>query len=406
VRRGRAAALVGAVLVLSGIPSAGSAQDAGTALVGYDATASGTAFTAFPRLPALLPVEVPVEATVALATATLSSGGQGFARASTFYPGSLTAGLRPLLETGTGTRLPIPDYPIVVEGREFEEAKRSEIPGLTMSVDADPARSVAVADAGAAAIPAIVAIRSLHTESRTILESDAITATSTTSVSGIDLAGLVRIGSLVSTASVRSDGTDATCSGSVRVSDASIMGTAITIDDDGIHLPGQSSPPLGIGGLVAQALKASGVQVRLLGGTDGCSGSLGNRTSAGLLVEIPTPAFGPVSAGGLQVVLASTSASAGGSTVPPLDDAAGTPIDVGGGAFDTGGTDGTFPSLSPTAPAPRSSTGAGEAIATQAARYEFDGVPGSLLVGLLLLALAGAGRIRRYLHHLIALVEP
>ena len=77
-------------------------------------TRSGTAFSAFPSVPALLPVDVPVEATVSLATATLSSGGQGFGRASTFFPGTLVAGLRPLLETGAGVEVPVPDYPIVV----------------------------------------------------------------------------------------------------------------------------------------------------------------------------------------------------------------------------------------------------------------------------------------------------
>jgi hypothetical protein len=402
--------VLGLALVLSGIPAAGSAQEAGSALVGYDATASGTALTAFPRLPALLPVEAPIEATVALATATLSSGGSGFGRASTFYPGSLTAGLRPLLETGAGTRLPIPDYPVVVEAREFEEAKRSEVPGLAMSVDADPDRSVAVADVGALAVPAVVGIRSIRTESRAVLEADSITATSTTTLHGIDLAGVVRIGTLVSTASVRSDGTTSTCRGSVRVTDADVAGTPVTIDDEGIDVAGTAGPGLGLGAAVAQALRASGVEVRVLGGTDGCGGSLGNRTSAGLLVRIPTPAIGPVTAGGLQAVLGSTSASAGGSVLPPIDDdGGGGSADLGTGAgFDGGGGLGDLGgAVTPTG----TGTGAGTdtdgavLLPTQSARYEFDGVPGSLLAGLVLLARAGAGRIRRYLHHLTALVD-
>ena len=81
------------------------------------------------RCPRCCPVDVPLEATLALATATLSSGGQGFGRASTFFPGTLTTGVRPLIETAAGTRLPLPDYPIVVEAREFDEAKHTEVPG-------------------------------------------------------------------------------------------------------------------------------------------------------------------------------------------------------------------------------------------------------------------------------------
>jgi hypothetical protein len=406
--------VAGAALVLSGIPATGSAQEAASALIGYEATASGTALTAFPRIPALLPVEAPVEATVALATATLSSGGQGFGRASTFYPGSLAAGLRPLLETGTGTRLPIPDYPIVVEAREFEEAKRSELPGLAMSADADPARAVAVADVGSIGLPAVVGISSIRTESRTVLDADAVTATSTTTLHGIDLAGVLHIGTLVSTASVRADGTTSTCQGSVRISDADVAGTPITIDDDGIEVAGTALPGLGLGPLLAQLLAASGVEVRVLGGTDGCGGSLGNRTSAGLLLRIPTPELGPITAGGLQLVLGSTSAAAGGSTLPRLEEGASPSVDLGGpsalgpgtglGATDLGAD---LAGPAPAAPAgPASEAGGDALLAARSAGDGFDGVPGSLLAGLLLLAVAGAGRVRRYVHHLIGLVDP
>src|SRR5690606_7779614 len=119
--------------VLASLPAAPSqAQDVADELVGYDAVATGTALTAFPTVPALLPVDAPVEATFSLATATLSSGGQGFGRASTFFPGTPIVGIRPLVEVASGQRLPIPDYPIVVESREFEPAKHNEQPGVTM----------------------------------------------------------------------------------------------------------------------------------------------------------------------------------------------------------------------------------------------------------------------------------
>lgn len=403
----RATAVLGGVLVLSGIPSSGSAQDAATtSLIGYQAAASGTAFTAFPRLPALLPVEAPVEATIALATATLSSGGQGFGRASTFYPGSLTAGLRPLLETGSGNRLPIPDYPVVVEAREFEEAKHAEYPGLTMTTDVDPARSVAVADVGALDVPALVTVRSMRTESRAVLGSDDITATSTTTLDGISIAGMVTIGSLVSTASVRSDGTTATCRGSVSAQDVMVAGSRATIDDEGLHVDGeQAAPGPGLGPVAAEALAAAGIEVRLLGGASSCTGSLGNRTSSGLLVNIPTPAVGSVSPGGLQGVLGSTSATAGGSTLeadpPPVGSDAvagfGDVIDVPG-PFAGGGV--LAPVIAPSTPV--GPTG----IPFEPVAYDFDGLPLTLLCGLVLLALVGARRLRRYLEHIIGLAGP
>ncbi len=95
----------------------------------------------------------PLEATISLATATLSSGGQGFGRASTFFPGTLTAGLRPLHRDRHRPRLPLPDYPIVVESREFEPAKHNDQPGITMSTDVDPDRAIAIADTGGIGVP-------------------------------------------------------------------------------------------------------------------------------------------------------------------------------------------------------------------------------------------------------------
>ena len=402
----RLAAVLGSVLVLSGIPSSGSAQEVGSSLIGYEATASGTAFTAFPRLPAVLPVEAPFEATVALATATLSSGGQGFGRASTFYPGSLLAGLRPLIETGAGTRLPIPDYPIIVEGREFEEAKRSEVPGISMAVDVDPARSVAVADVGAADVPAFVTVRSMRTESRVVLGGTDITATSTSTLDGISIAGTVSIGSLVSTAQVRSDGRTATCTGSVLVEDVLVSGSHATLDTEGLHVDGQSVVPgIDLGSLIADALAASGIQIRLLGGASSCTGNPGSRTSSGLLVSIPTPEVGPVTPGGLNVVLGSTSASAGGSTLDP--DLPSVDVDLGGGisdVIDVPGPDFGGGVLSPAVP-PATPT-APEGLVPEPIAYDFDGLPLSLLCGLVLLALAGAGRLRRYLERIIGLVVP
>jgi hypothetical protein len=398
------AAVLGSVLVLSGIPAGSSAQDVATSLVGYDAAATGSAFTAFPRIPAVLPVDVPIEATLSLATATLSSGGQGFGRASSFYPGTLTAGLRPLLETGTGTRLPIPDYPVVVEAREFEEAKHADVPGITMHVDVDPARSVAVADTGALAVPAVVGTRSAHTESRAVLDAGGITATSTSTLNGIDIAGVVTIGSLVSVASVHSDGVTATCSGGVTIHDVFVSGTKATLDDTGLHVDGEAVVPgLGLGPLVADLLKASGIQVQLLGGADGCAGSLGSRTTAGLLISIPTPDLGIVTPGGLQVVLGSTSATAGGSGLPP-DDLGTTDVPPSFGDV-VSRLPGPFAGGSVLDPVASPGGGRGPtAVAIDPVSYTFDGVPGSLLAGLALLALAATGRVRRYMDRIIGLV--
>jgi len=405
--RARVGGVLGAVLVLATIPGASSsAQTAGEEFVGYDAVASGTALTAFPSVPALLPVDVPAEATLALATATLSSGGQGFGRASIFFPGTLITGARALIETAAGFRPPLPDYPLVVESREFESAKHSELPGITMVTDVDPDRSSAIADAGSLVLPAILGIRSMHTESLSTVGSGQVTATSTTTLSGIDILGAITIGTLVSTSSVTSDGTTSTCSGGVTVSGVTVSGVQAVIDENGLRLDGQALVPgLGLGPIIDQLMRATGFDIRVLGGIDSCDGPAGSRSTAGLLVSMPLGEIAAIPAGGgLHAVLGSTSATAGASILPaievPAPDEAPTFSDLlpfvlgpgtGGGLLD--------PVTTPGPGGPRTVD-----LPTEAVAYAFGGIPWLTLVGLALLTVPLSVRVRRYMDRIIALV--
>jgi len=409
VNLGRAASVVGALLVLGGVPAPTSDAQTPTELVGYEAVASGTAFTAFPSVPALLPVDAPAEATVSLATATLSSGGQGFGRASTFFPGTPIAGIRPLIEVASGTRLPIPDYPIVVESREFEPAKHNEQPGITMSTDVDPERAVAIADAGGLSIPGVLTIRSSRTVSTSLRELATVSAESTSTVTGIDVAGVVRIDNVASTSTVTADATTASCGGGVTVEGVTVNGQPATLDGDGLHVADQEILP----GLpladASDALAASGVTVRLLGGEDACTGATGSRSTAGLLVSVPLPSAGSVPPGGrVDVLLASSSASAGASTFGGYDLAAFDPLpSVADVVPPAPAALSVAPSLAPVAPAqPRPTPAATAALPTgqEAAAYTFGGVPLPMAVGVSLLAIPGGRRIRRYIERLTSLV--
>jgi hypothetical protein len=402
----RAAGVLGAVLVLASIPGASSsAQTAGDELVGYDAVASGTALTVFPSVPALLPVEVPAEATAALAIATLSSGGQGFGRASIFFPGTPIVGVRALVEIAAGTRLPIPDYPLVVESREFEPAKHSELPGIAMVTDVDPDRSSAIADAGALVLPAVLGIRSMHTESLSTLEAGQVTATSTTTLSGIDILGAINIGTLVSTSSVTSDGTTSTCSGGVTVSGVTVSGTKAIIDENGLRLDGQPLVPgLGLGPVVDQLMRATGFDIRVLGGIDSCEGSTGSRSTAGLLVSMPLGEIAAIPAGGgLNLVLGSTSASAGASILPGIDVPlpAETPTfsDILPFVLGPGSGGGLLDPVSTPGPG-----GPGTVeLPTDEVAYAFGGIPWMTLVGFALLTIPLSVRVRRYMDRILAL---
>jgi hypothetical protein len=407
-RARRSLRLAGLLLLVSSLPARSVAQE-GDELVGYDAAANGMAFTLSPRVPALLPVDTPIEATVALATATLSSGGQGFGRASTFFPGTPIAGIRPLIEIASGQRLPIPDYPVVVESREFEPAKHNEQPGITMSSDVDPDRALAIADGGGMGVPGVFGIHSSRTVSSSELKGTTVSATSTSTVEGVDL-GPLRIESIVSTARVVTDAVTATCEGGVVVSGVTVDGQPATIDEEGLHVDGEPAVPNPLADVVpADLLGDTGIKARLLGGGDSCAGALGNRTSAGVLVSIPLPEAGSIPPGGrLDIIFASTSASAGASTLaspelPPFDE----PPLLGdvvprlpGPTFGGGGLDPVTVPAAPSSPAQPPAPN----LTTERVAYSFAGVPAPLLLGLFLLALPAGRRVRRYMERMLALI--
>jgi hypothetical protein len=409
-RRPGTLAAVGAVLVLSSIP-AGSSQAAPAAeLVGYEAVASGKAFTAFPSVPALLPVDAPAEGTLSLATATLSTGGQGFGRASTFFPGTPIAGIRPLIEVASGQRLPIPDYPVVVESREFEDGKADDHPGVTMSSDVDPDRAVVIADAGATEVAGALALRSSRTLSTSARDGSVLSATSTSIIEGLTLAGVVAVETVTSTAAVTTDAVKAECSGSVALGGVTVAGQPATIDAEGIHLADQPAVPGLAAGTAAQdALAASGVTVRVLGGEDACEGPGGTRTSGGLLISVPIPEAGSIPPGGhLDVVLASTSATVGASTLPPFAPPPFAAPPVMGDVVTRVPGPAAGAALEPVAP-PAASGPAAEGgpaslpPADEVSRYAFAGVPAPLVLGVLLLASPVARRLRRYMARALAL---
>jgi hypothetical protein len=323
------------------------------------------------------------------------------------WPGTLTAFLRPLLETGAGVRLPIPDYPLVVEQRDFEDAKHSEIPGATMATDVKPDHSEARADYGGTSVPAVYSFGSISSASDVKLETDKLTSVATAAVNGVDvLGGALHIDSVQSQAIASSDSKTATCGGSTTVSGATVGGTPVTIDQTGVHAQGSTIlPGVDPNKVVASVLSASGIDVRTLADTDNCADANANRTSGGLLIGIPLPAIGPVPPGGrLNILLANTSATAGAT--PPFDLTGGvkppatTPSLTNVSPHAPGPVfGGGLPSASVITPGTTTTNDASGGIlpSNEPAAYVFHGVAVGWVLGLLGAGLIGASTIRRYM---------
>ncbi|MEY2430308.1 MAG: hypothetical protein QOC92_33 [Acidimicrobiaceae bacterium] len=388
---------VGALLIFSALAGSSPASAVGENFGGYSGASAGTGFTAGPSLPALLPVETPIEGTLSLGLTNLGTGGRGFGRASTVWPGTLFVGIRPLIEIASGTRLPLPDYPLVVEQKEYEDAKHNEQPGITMSTDVRPDHAVATAENGAFLIPGLVNVGSIRTVSESVLEAKSITSTVTSTANGINV-GVLHIDSVSTTSTAVSDGVTAKCEGIAVVSGARVGDTPVEIDDSGIHAKDSNA--------AADALLASsGIQARTLGSADGCSGATGSRSTGGLLISVPLPAVPPIPPGGrLNMVFASTTAAAAASLVKsqtatkgptnPAPTAANVIAHAPGPA--SGGILSSNPSLPSQTAAIPTRTGTPTSPNT-AIGYTFGGVPLVLVLGLFLAAIPGSRRIRRYM---------
>ena len=201
---------------------------------------------------------------------------------------------------------------------------------------------------------------------------------------------------------MRSDGSTSTCSGRVTVEDVLVAGSHATLDDEGLRVDDQPTAP-------ASASARSRRDARRGRRADppprrraACNGSLGSRTSSGLLVSIPTPAVGSISEVGSRL-LGSTSATAGGSALPtdlPAGERRGPRLrrrDRRARALRRR----RRPPARDHPVEPRASAG----FPAERVAYAFDGLPLSLLCGLVLLALAGAGRLRRYIERIVGLVS-
>jgi hypothetical protein len=400
---------IGVLLVLGAVPGSPPARAAGEQFGGYEATAIGMGLTAQPVIPGLLPFDTPFEGTMSLALATLSSGGQGFGRASSVWFGTPFAGIRPLIEVASGQRLPLPDYPLVIESREYEDPKQNTQPGITMKTNVKPERAMAYADSGGMTIPAAIDLGSVRTVSEVALDGASLVSKVETVVTGIDLAASAfHIDSVKTMSQASTDATSSVCSGSVEVSGASVSGTPVTIDDKGVHA--QGNPVLDAG--IAKTLSAGGVTVRALGGIGACDGPAGSQTTGGVLISVPLVAVGAIPGGGhVDFIIGATSASAAATLpiefTPPVIDNGGPAglsdvIPSAPGAF-SGGSILPEPIGGSATPSPRASTPSLSPTAAEPVSFAHAGQPWLLLIGVLLLGFPGARTMRRYMWRIMAL---
>jgi hypothetical protein len=253
---GLAGVAVAAAVAL--VPGPALAAEPGSAFASYTmlANAPGLGINGLYRDVAL---------TVPETTSSLSTGGVGAALATLAWPGPIVGTLGTtilVLRSDAPPQVTMLNDPVRAEARSGGEQKGSySLPGTTMTASATN-DAVTATSKTSSTLP-IGSLGGFSGTTRTAFEgAGAAVGTASGVVTDLDLAGgVVHIGSLVSTASARTDGTTSSGKASTVVSGMTIAGVPVTVDDKGVHVQGTTLPLAAE--TVTNALKASGITVLL-----------------------------------------------------------------------------------------------------------------------------------------------
>jgi hypothetical protein len=257
---GAAAAVLSLGTFAVDAPSAGA-----EGLLGYDMSADARGAQTFFLIPdsALQP-----ELNIPQASAQQQSG-TGYALASSAWPGAIVA------NGGTLLGILIPGfppevaallvYPVRAEARTGQDPPTTtyDVPGLTMRSRADDTSSEAEARAsGISVLPG--SFGAISTRASTRATATAAVSTARSEVENLDVAGVLKIDNIVSTARATSDGAKGTGTAGTVITGATVMGQGVTIDENGLHFGETNTPVDAVFQQVAkQALDSAGIKVTL-----------------------------------------------------------------------------------------------------------------------------------------------
>lgn len=419
-------------------PSAAAQVDdtPGEQLGGYDAAASALAVSFQPFLPALVSTgDVPFEASLALSSARVKSGGNAFGRAALLWPGATAADMGPILGVAFGQPeigALIPKWPVQAEATQRDgEVTAGAPPVAAMRAVGQRDRAEGDGRVADVHIPRVVHIEHIASTSRSIVLDGSVTSEAIVKLQGVSLlGGFIKAEEIRSVSRTTSLGSAASSSGDVDIVGLRIGGVEVSVTDEGFAatgLPpdatafpggdGEPAPGASPEEFVNAVLDALGARITLFESISSVRGGVAERMQPGVVISVDNPVggSGPIPPGRFDIILASSSASAlatepftGGLVPPGNGGTAGIPggggtqsggggsISIGGGSVVGGQTvPNTTGGLTDAAAGPLGALP--DAGAFRPAGYRFDGLPLGLVVALLLAALLAARAIRRAL---------
>ena len=315
------------VIGMMAAPAAIAQTTAG--LAGYNLGATSAAIEFDLNSPGLLPVGDVTTGNIfsidlPFTRTNVSSGPSIDALGSPLYPGDAAAHLGTAIATFGGPETPNEpvlseaQYPPTPNNKADESfstpavqngafsmgvaSSSSHASATGASVDATVGE-VGIGPAVASAANVVHIVSSKVTNSVQIGDSS-VSSSARSTVSGIDIAGVIQIASVTGTAGGASDGNSGTPSASLNIGKVTVAGQAAYIDQDGIHLVSQG----GGGGLISAAntllqnLTAQGLSVHTIAPTETTNGAQTANNSGALVITLsgntPTvPGIAPLAPG-------------------------------------------------------------------------------------------------------------
>jgi len=367
-RRARTLVVAGVAAVFIGSSTAVLAQTSGGAgLGGYKLDARAQALNIVHDSPSSpSPTHPDFDGSVPAAQSTTDTGPIAHGLSAIFWPGPLGGNFGAALSQlnqECAPPLPVPGVPPVCvpipqqlkdHSSQFNDPVRAEtfypqapqdsdyknIPGATMNSHiTDGGKKVTAFGSldgfGAAGVGVIANLTA--TTTNTLTDTTA-TAEATSEAKGIVLANnLVTIGRVFSWAKLHTDGTTATVDQAITTIDGlKIAGQAATVDQDGIHIGGQSNAASKqINAALAQALAKSGLSIKLVSNDSSPTGATGSVTAGSLVIQYEDDKQQLVPGAGIQN---SFVIALGGATAS-VDSSQGSNSDLGESPADVGGVD-------------------------------------------------------------------
>jgi hypothetical protein len=228
---------------------------------------------------------------------TLKSGPASYALGSVAWPGQVVAALPSFLQgeiesqSGNSFSFPfdVPNYPVRAESFYPQGPTRanSQAGTVVMESSAQAGSADAASSLNSFGVPLLGTVGTQSSMASNGFDDQGAFSMVRGAANDISIAGgLVKIQSVVSTATARSDGDRGTVAGTTTVQGASVAGHAVSIDADGVHVEGQGTGTAAIQQAVNGALKSAGLTIELAPPIDRISGASASRDLPGLLVTM------------------------------------------------------------------------------------------------------------------------